>query len=125
MLILALDDRQGLNDLEAVLRELLSSELTFRGYDSARTLLDAANRQGYDLVIADVQYRNRSGLLLLSELAFSRPRTNFVGAAAYLSERDAMTMHHLHGGYIQKPYDRETLADTLSHLRYPIKEAVQ
>ena len=123
MLILALDDRQGLNDLEAVLRELLGSELTFRGYDSARALLDAANRQGYDLVIADVQYRNRSGLLLLSELAFSRPRTNLVGAAAHLSERDALTMHHLHGGYIQKPYDRETLADTLSHLRYPINEA--
>jgi len=124
MLILALDDRQGLNDLETVLRELLGSELTFRGYDCAKKLLDTANKQGYDLVIADVQYRNQSGLLLLSELAFSHPRTNYVGAAANLSERDALTMHHLHGGYIQKPYDRETLADTLSYLRYPVKAAV-
>jgi hypothetical protein len=36
-----------------------------------------------------------------------------------------MTLHHLHGGYIIKPYDREKLADTLSNLRYPVKNAVQ
>ena len=100
MLILAFDDSHGLKELETVLKGLLGDELQFRGFDSPRELLKAAEQHGYDLVFADTKYRNRSGLLLLEELSFRCPRTNYVAVAADVSESDAMTMHHLHGGYI-------------------------
>ena len=123
-MILAFDDSRGLIELEAVLKELFGDKMLFRGFDSIEKVLQAAEKQGYDIVIADVTYRNRSGMLLLGELSFRYPRTNYIGTAAILSESDAMTMHHLHGGYIIKPYDREILVDTLSNLRYPVKNAV-
>ena len=124
MLILAFDGRQGLKELQTVLKELLGDKMCFQGFESVEKLLKTAEKHGYDIVFADVTYQNRSGLLLLEELSFRCPRTNYVAVAAYPRESDALTMHNLHGGYIQKPYDRETLADTLSHLRYPINEAV-
>lgn len=101
MRILAFDDRQGLNELQTILKDLL----------------------GYDIVFADVTYQDRSGLLMLEELSFRCPMTNYDAVASDLRESDAMTMHYLYGGYILKPYGVETLADTLLHLRYPIKEA--
>ena len=124
MLVLAFDDRKGLNALQSVLEELLGDEMRFRGFDSAEKLLRFAKKQGYDIVFADAAYQDRSGLLLLGELSFRYSRTNYVAVAADPCENDALTMHHLHGGYIIKPYDRKTLADTLSHLRYPGQKAV-
>jgi DNA-binding NtrC family response regulator len=123
--ILAFDDMIGLYELKNVLKELLGDKMHFRGFDSAEKVLKAAEEHGYDIVFADVAYQNRSGMLLLGELSFRFPRTNYIGAAAIPRESDAMTLHHLHGGYIIKPYDREKLADTLSNLRYPVKNAVQ
>lgn len=123
-MILAFDDSRGLIELEAVLKELFGDKMLFRGFDSIEKVLQAAEKQGYDIVIADVTYRNRSGMLLLGELSFRFPRTNYVGAAARSCENDAMTMHHLHGGYIIKPYDRDKLADVISNLRYPVSNAV-
>ena len=124
MLILAFDNKRELNELQTVLKELLGDKMCFRGFDSAEKLLKASEKHGYDIVFADVAYQNRNGLLLLEELSFRCPRTNYIAVAANQRESDAMTMHHLHGGYIIKPYDRETLAVTLTHLRYPIREAV-
>ncbi len=124
MTILAFDDRRGLYELENVLKELLGGKMHFMGFDSAEKVLRAAEKNGYDIVFADVAYQNRSGMLLLGELSFRYPRTNYIGTAAILSDSDAMTMHHLHGGYIIKPYDREILADTITNLRYPVRNAV-
>jgi len=124
MRILAFDDHQGLDELQTILKELLGDKMCFHGFESADKLLKAAEKLGYDIVFADVTYQDRSGLLMLEELSFRCPRTNYVAVASDLRESDAMTMHYLHGGYIQKPYGIETLADTFSHLRYPINEAV-
>lgn len=64
-------------------------------------------------------------MLLLEELSIRCPMTNYVAVAADTCMGDALTMHHLHGGYIIKQYDTETLADTLSDLRFQIRKAVQ
>ena len=67
MTILAFDDRRGLYELEAVLKEILGDKMLFRGFDRAEQVLKAAEQYGYDIVIADVTYQNRSGMLLLGE----------------------------------------------------------
>lgn len=70
MLILAFDDRQGLKELETVLKELLGDKMCFQGFERADKLLKATEKHGYDIVFADVTYQDRSGLLMLEELSF-------------------------------------------------------
>lgn len=41
-----------------------------------------------------------------------------------LPQNHVRTMQYLHGGCTIKPNDREMLADTLSHLRYPSQKSV-
>ena len=124
MLILAFDDQQELNKLQTVLKQILGGNLQFQGFDSIQELLKAAEKNGYDVVFADMEIQNQKGILLLGELALHYPRTNYVGTAAKLSNSDAMTMHRIHSGYIIKPYTREIVSDTLKYLRYPVKDAV-
>ena len=124
MLILAFDDQQELNELHTVLKQILGGNLQFRGFDSVQELLKTAEKNGYDVVFVNMEIQNRRGVLLLGELAFRYPKTNYVGTATVLSNGDAMTMHHIHGRYIIKPYEREIISDTLNYLRYPVRETV-
>ena len=124
MRILSFDYKTGLHELKKVLHELLGDALEFRGFNSVKRLLKAAEKQGYDMVFAEIAFQQKSGLLLLSELSFRYPKTKYVAVAAEMNDGDALTMHRLHGGYIIKPYDREILADMLRHLRFPANETV-
>ena len=123
MIVYAFDEQQGLKELKQTLTQILGSELQFRGFTSASELLKIAEQERYDVVFADLEIQNRKGMYLLGELCFNFPHTNYIGAAVKPNQADALTLHRIHAvGYIFKPYDKETLEDSLAHLRYPIRE---
>ena len=124
MIVYAFDEQQGLNELNHTLKQILGADLKFRGFTSVGELLKSAKQEGYDVLFADLEIQNRRGLYLLGELRYEFPHTNFIGVAAKENQADALTLHRIHAsGYIIKPYDKETLEDSLAHLHFPLYKA--
>ena len=118
MIVYAFDDVQGVKLLERALKELIGEGLIFQGFTSTAALLHAAEQTLYDVAFADVECEN--GLKLLTELHRLYPRSNFIGVAEEAQISTALTLHRIYAsGYLNKPYDKEALADTLRHLRFP------
>ena len=123
MVVYAFDGQQGLEELEARLREIIGENLLFRGFTDVLEVLNACKYKPYDVLFANVEIQVRSGMYLLSELYGKYPYTNYIGTASKESERDALLLHRIYaGGYLIRPYDAQMLADLLHHLRYPVKE---
>lgn len=122
MIVYAYDEHQGLKDLKQTLKQILGTDLQFRGFTSVGELLKSAKQESYDVLFADLEIQNRRGLYLLGELRYEFPHTNYIGVAVKPSQADALTLHPIHaGGYIFKPYDKDVLEDTIDHLRYPVR----
>ena len=123
MVVYAFDEQRGLEELESVLREILGEKLLFRGFTDVREVLNACRYRPYDVLFANVEIQNRSGMHLLSQMFCNDPYTNYIGTASSASESNALLLHRIHaGGYLIQPYDAEKLAETLRFLRYPVKE---
>ena len=123
MVVYAFDEQQGLDELEALLRENVGEKLLFSGFTNVREVLNSCKYKPYEVLFADVEIQDRSGMYLLNELYGNYPYTNYIGTASRASERDALLLHRIYaGGYLIKPYDAKMLADVLDHLRYPVRE---
>ncbi|MEE3450905.1 MAG: response regulator [Acutalibacteraceae bacterium] len=122
MVVYAFDEPNELKKLNKVLDQILGKNLQFRGFTSVGELLKSARHERYDVLFADLEIQNRKGLFLLGELWYEFPHTNYIGVSAKPNNADALTLHFIHAdGYIIKPYDKETLEDSLYYLRYVAK----
>lgn len=125
MIVYAYDEQQGLEKLEALLREIVGNDLLFSGFTDVRSIPNACKYKPYDVLFVNVEIQERSGMYLLSEMYGNYPYTNYIGTASKASERDALLLHRIYaGGYLIKPYDAEMLGDALRYLRYPVRERI-
>ena len=114
---------QGLIDLEKALKHIIGDELVFKGFTDTPSLYKQARSGDYDVIFANMELFNRSGMQLFLKLRLKHPANNFIGIASKARHSDAVTLMRYHAsGYIKKPYDIETLSESLSHLRFPIAE---
>ena len=123
MIVYAYDDKQGLERLESVLKEIVSVDLVFRGFVNAADLLTEVRDSEGDIVFINAEYHRDSAMFLLSELYRLCPHSNLIGVAEKGSVHDALTLHRIHASdYIIKPYDMNYLYDSLRNLRFPIRD---
>lgn len=124
MTIYAYDSEQGLNELKKTLSQILGEGLYFSGFTEVGRLIDACTDKRYDAAFVDIDYLSNSGMLLLGELYRRYPNSNYIGVTSEEKEGEALTLHRIHAsGYILKPYKKETIEDTLKHLRFSVKKS--
>lgn len=121
MIVYAFDNQHDLNALESALKQI-ENNLDFKGYTETAQILKHAEQHNYDIIFADLEFQNRNGMLLLGQLHWMHPYSNLIGVSSRENEGDALTLHKLHASdYLIKPYDAVRLADSLRHLRFPLK----
>lgn len=104
-----------LADDEPLFREATADLLRRAGYacDTAATaaeVLEALERPGYDVVIADVNMPGNTELELLDALAREAPAVSVVVVTGYPSARAAVRSAHLRAAaYLVKPFHFEEL----------------
>jgi DNA-binding NtrC family response regulator len=124
MVVYAFDNQTDLKQLEETLYALLGNELEFCGFTNMGSLLHATMRRKYDVVFTEVE--SNTGIMLLGALQRLYTRSNFIGVSNKEDERTALMLHRIYASdYIIKPYDPERLADSLRHLRYPLRDRQQ
>jgi DNA-binding NarL/FixJ family response regulator len=124
MVIYAYDSVHGLSELKKALKPILGDGLYFSGFTEPDKMINACIEKKYDIAFIDITYHGRSGMLLLGELYWRFPYSNYIGVTAEDRDGDALTLHRIHAsGYIIKPYERKSLEETLRHLRFKTSES--
>jgi DNA-binding NtrC family response regulator len=110
--ILVVDDDRTIR--EGLVRTLASAGFTARGVEGVVDARAAIGRGGIDAVLLDVRLKDGDGIELLGELRGTHPGLPVVMATAY-GDSDR-TIHAMKLGafdYVTKPFDLDTLLDTL------------
>ena len=122
MVVYAFEDPQSLHELENALRHIIGDILVFKGFSDTHSFYHAAYNSHYDIAIANMEHLNRSGIKMFANLCMKYPTRNFIGVSTEERHGDSLMLLKYHAsGYIKKPYDTETLMDSLQNLRLPVK----
>ena len=110
--ILVVDDDRIIR--EGLVRTLLAAGLGARPAEGVVDARTALARGGVDGVLLDVRLKDGDGIVLLAELRAAYPALPVVMATAYGdSERTIQAMKLGAFDYVTKPFDLDTLLDTL------------
>ncbi len=119
MRILAYDRRNDLYDLEEHLRPFYPDDLVFEGFTDIKSLMYAAEKDSFDIVFADLDIDNKTGIFMLEGLTHLYPHRNYIGMSYYPDNGDAVTLFGMNAsGYIEKPFDNIKIKGLLDNLRY-------
>lgn len=119
MRILAYDRRSDLSVLEEHLKSFYPDDLIFEGFTDIKSLLYAAEKDSFDIVFADLDIDNKTGIFMLQGLTHLYPHRNYIGTSYYPDNGDAVTLFGMNAsGYINKPFDHSKISDVLNNLRY-------
>ncbi len=119
MRILAFDRKNDLSVLEEHLRHFYPDDLIFEGFTDIKSLLYAAAKDIFDIVFADLDIDNKTGIFMLEGLTHLYPHRNYIGTSYYPDNGDAVTLFGMNAsGYIEKPFDNIKIKDLLDNLRY-------
>lgn len=111
-----------IDDEESVLNSIQST-LTNAGYDveiasSAEAALALCNKQGFDIILCDVQMPKLDGLGLVKELRSRQVSSTLVLMSAYGSAQTAVdAIRHGAADYIAKPFNSAELLLTLKKVK--------
>jgi DNA-binding NtrC family response regulator len=110
--ILVVDDDRTIR--EGLVRTLAGAGFSPRGVEGVAEARAALTRGGVDGVLLDVRLKDGDGIELLAELRAAYPTLPIVMATAYGdSERTIQAMKLGAFDYVTKPFDLDTLLDTL------------
>jgi DNA-binding NtrC family response regulator len=115
MNILLIDDDEWIRDSMRVFFETEGCRLT--SVETAEEALEMIHRQDFDIVICDYKLPGLNGLTLLKEVLQVQTHALTMLITAYktaelVSEAKKIGVH----AFIAKPFNSETIEDSLSHL---------
>ena len=128
MLVYALDTKRELKVLKKYLKELCGSELEFVGFTDGRELIAATGERRFDAAYIYLDYNaydlTNSGLSTAQWLfaKYEYEKLNIIGVSDIKNvEHASVLMKIFSSVYIDKPYDRDKLIETLKHLRFAVE----
>ena len=121
MTVLMVDDEiTALNDLEKVLKRVLSDVKILRAEDGDNAL-EICRKESVDVVFLDINMPGENGISLAERIKTIRPMVNIIMVTAYPEYAlDAMKLYV--SDYILKPAMEEDVRNALNHLRNPIEQ---